>query len=96
MIRLAEKRLSKKGSTLTKLLTAATLAVSCNVASAADPLKVGFVYVGPTGDAGWTYAHDEGRKYMVDQLGDQVETTFVESVAEGAHSERVILSLIHI
>lgn len=90
MTRLAEKGLFKKGSSLTKLLTAATLAAGCSMAAAEAPLKVGFVYVGPTGDAGWTYAHDEGRKYMVEQLGDQVETTYVESVAEGADSERVI------
>ncbi|WP_339670938.1 BMP family ABC transporter substrate-binding protein [Dasania marina] len=58
-----------------------------------DVLKVGFVYVGPTGDAGWTYAHDNGRKYLEEQLGDAVETTYVESVAEGADSERVINQL---
>lgn len=68
-------------------------APSAAVTSKAEPLKVGFVYVGPTGDAGWTYAHDNGRKYLEEQLGDQVETTFVESVAEGADSERVINQL---
>jgi basic membrane protein A len=60
---------------------------------AADPLKVGFVYVGPTGDAGWTYAHDKGRMYVEEALGDKVKTTYVESVAEGADSERVIRQL---
>ena len=59
----------------------------------AEPLKVGFVYVGPTGDAGWTYAHDKGRLYMEQKLGDKVKTTFVESVAEGADAERVIRQL---
>jgi len=59
----------------------------------ADPLKVGFVYVGPTGDAGWTYAHDEGRKYLEAQLGDAVTTSYVESVPEGADAERVIRQL---
>ncbi|MDA7744922.1 BMP family ABC transporter substrate-binding protein [bacterium] len=58
-----------------------------------DPLKVAFVYVGPTGDAGWTYAHDEARKYMVEQLGEKVKTTYVENVAEGADAERVITEL---
>ncbi|MBL4941946.1 MAG: BMP family ABC transporter substrate-binding protein [Colwellia sp.] len=70
--------------------------VSANVAVANEakkPLKVGFVYVGPTGDAGWTYAHDNGRKYMEEKLGNKVTTTFVESVAEGADSERVIKQL---
>ncbi len=57
-------------------------------------LKVGFIYVGPVGDAGWSWSHDEGRKYLEKQLGDKVETTFVESVPEGADSERVIEELV--
>ena len=62
--------------------------------NAADDVKVGFVYVGPTGDHGWTYSHDEARKYVIDQLGkDKVETSYVESVAEGADAERVIRNL---
>lgn len=76
--------------TLGGLVAAATLACSASLAQAADPVKVGFVYVGPTGDAGWTYAHDEGRKFVEAQLGDKVETTYVESVPEGADAERVI------
>lgn len=59
-------------------------------AMAADKLKVGFVYVGPTGDHGWTYEHDQGRKAVEAALGDQVETTYVESVPEGADAVRVI------
>ncbi|MGI8876769.1 MAG: BMP family ABC transporter substrate-binding protein [Egibacteraceae bacterium] len=58
-----------------------------------EPLKVAFVYVGPVGDAGWTFRHDEGRQALEDALGDQVETTFVESVPEGAESERVFEDL---
>ena len=49
-------------------------------ASAADPLKVGFVYIGPIGDHGWTYQHEQGRKYMEEKLGDKVKTSFVENV----------------
>ena len=52
--------------------------------------KVGFVYVGPTGDHGWTYQHDEGRK-AVEAAG--IKTTYVESVPEGADAERVIRQL---
>ncbi len=59
-------------------------------AETAAPLKIGFVYVGPTGDAGWTYAHDEARKALEAKYGDKIETTYVESVKEGADSERVI------
>ncbi len=56
----------------------------------ADDLKIGFVYVGPTGDHGWTYMHDEGRKMIEAEFGDRVTTTYVESVAEGPDAERVM------
>ena len=62
-------------------------------ASAADPIKVGFVYVGPVGDAGWTYAHDQGRLALEKALGANVKTTYVENVPEGADAERVIRKL---
>lgn len=61
-------------------------------ASAASKFKVAFVYVGPVGDAGWTYAHDAGRQYLVKKLPN-VQTTFVESVPEGADAERVLTEL---
>ena len=61
-------------------------------AAAAD-LKVGFVYVGPVGDHGWTYQHDQGRQAVEAAFGDRVETTFVESVSEGPDAERVIRQL---
>ncbi len=57
------------------------------------PLKAAFVYVGPVGDAGYTYAHDAGRKEALAQLGDKVVTTQVESVKEGPDAERVIRDL---
>jgi simple sugar transport system substrate-binding protein len=56
-------------------------------------MKVGFVYVGPVGDFGWSYQHDEGRKAVVARYGDRVETTFVENVSEGPDAERVIEQL---
>ena len=58
------------------------------------PLKVGFTYVGPVGDAGWTYAHDRARKAAAEKYGDRVVTTFVESVPESADAERVFRDLI--
>lgn len=58
-----------------------------------DSIKVGFVYVSPVGDAGWTYQHDLGRKAVEERLGDRVETEFVENVPEGADAERVIQQL---
>ena len=60
---------------------------------AEEPLKVAFVYVGPVGDAGWTYAHDQGRLALEKALGSKVKTTYVENVAEGADAERVIRQL---
>lgn len=62
-------------------------------ARAQNPLKVGFVYVGPVGDHGWTYRHDVGRRAVEEAYGDRVETTFVESVSEGPDAERVIRQL---
>ncbi|QMS91241.1 BMP family ABC transporter substrate-binding protein [Nostoc edaphicum CCNP1411] len=58
-----------------------------------EPLKVGFVYMGPVGDFGWTYAHDLGRRDMEANLQDKVKTTFVENVNKGADAERVIRQL---
>ena len=54
-----------------------------------EPLKVAFIYVGPVGDGGWTFAHDNGRKAVEKQFGDKVSTTFVEKVPESADAERV-------
>jgi simple sugar transport system substrate-binding protein len=62
-------------------------------AAAADPLKMAWVYVGPPGDGGWTYAHDIGRKAVEKALGSKVQTSFVENVPEGADAERVIRDL---
>ncbi|WP_299626381.1 BMP family ABC transporter substrate-binding protein [Pelagibius sp.] len=72
---------------------AGALALGGPAAFAADPLKVGFVYVGPVGDFGWTHGHDLGRKAIEKEFGDKVKTTFVESVAEGPDAERVIRQL---
>ena len=57
---------------------------------AADPLKVGFIYVGPTGDHGWTYQHDQARLKLEKALPGKITTTYVESVPEGADAQRVI------
>jgi len=56
----------------------------------AEPLKIGFVYVTPIGDAGWSYQHDQGRRAMEQALGDKVKTSIVEGVAEGPDAERVM------
>jgi simple sugar transport system substrate-binding protein len=60
---------------------------------AQEAVKVGFVYVGPIGDYGWTHGHDVGRKAVAEKFGDQVATSYVENVAEGPDAERVIRQL---
>lgn len=60
--------------------------------AAPEKMKVAFVYVGPAGDAGWSYAHDLGRKYLLEKMPD-VQATVIESVPEGADAERVITQL---
>ena len=60
----------------------------------AKKLKVAFIYVGPIGDAGWTYAHNQGRLHIEKVFGDQIETTYVESVPEGMEALQVIRSLV--
>ncbi len=62
-------------------------------APAAEPLKIAFAYVGPVGDGGWTFAHDNGRKAVEAEFGDKVKTSFVENVPESADAERVIRDL---
>ncbi len=76
------------------LLLGLAMALGLTTAQAADdPLKVGFIYVGPIGDHGWSYQHHEGLKAVEAAYGDKVKTTFVESVSEGPDAERVIRQL---
>jgi len=77
---------------LKKVLTSLTIAATLTAVSIATAeTKVGFVYVGPIGDHGWSYQHDQSRLAVEKELG--VKTTFVESVPEGADAERVIRQL---
>ncbi|QDY68417.1 BMP family ABC transporter substrate-binding protein [Qingshengfaniella alkalisoli] len=75
------------------LASAAMAAGLSGTAWAQDPVKVGFVYVGPIGDGGWTYHHNEGRLAVEDHFGDAVETTYQENVPEGADAERVLTQM---
>lgn len=77
------------------LLLAPVLPATAQPAKAVPPapLKVGFVYVTPIGSAGWTYQHELGRQALQRTLGTRVQTTVVESVAEGADAERVMRDL---
>jgi basic membrane protein A and related proteins len=62
-------------------------------ASAQGKLKVGYIYLGPVGDFGWTYQHEVGRQAIVKAFGDKIETTYLENVNEGPDSERSIEQL---
>lgn len=76
------------------LILTCALGLTIGAAQAEDPTKVGFVYVGPVGDHGWSYRHDVGRKAIEKEFGDKVKTSFVENVAEGADAERVVRKLV--
>src|SRR5262245_38928463 len=58
------------------------------------PLKIAFAYVGPVGDAGWTFAHDKARKAVEAEFAGKVTTSFVENVPEAADAERVIRDMV--
>lgn len=79
---------------LKTLLTTAALATGLATAAVAeDPLKIGFVYIGPVGDGGWTYQHDQGRLAVEAEFGDRVETIFQENVPEGPDAERILTQM---
>lgn len=78
-----------------KLLVAGAMLLSTlSYSFAADKVKVGFVYVGPIGDHGWTYRHDIGRLQVEDAFRDNVETIYAESVPEGPDAERVMREMV--
>ncbi len=74
------------------IAAAAVIALSAS-AAAQEKLKVGWIYVGPVGDFGWTYQHEVGRQAVVKALGDKVDTTYLENVSEGPDAERSIEQL---
>ena len=78
---------------LVAALTGLALSLAVGAASGADKLKVGFIYVGPIGDHGWTYQHHQGLLAVEEAFGDKVETVYVENVAEGPDAERAITRL---
>src|SRR5712675_1781232 len=82
-----------------KILIAATAVMltagaSLFGASAAETLKIGFIYLGPVGDLGWTYQHELARQALVKEFGDKIETTYLENVPEGPDAERAVEQLV--
>ncbi len=100
---MATRFFTRRGRTGIVLAAAAALLAACSssgtgsttqpsggtTAGGGEKVKVAFVYVGPVGDAGWTKKHDDGRKELEAEMGDKIQTTFLESVPEGAESEAV-------
>jgi basic membrane protein A len=79
--------------TLLASAAATTMLSSIALADGHEPVKIGFVFVGPIGDGGWTYEHNKGRLAVEAEFGDAVETVFVESVPEGPDAERVMTQM---
>lgn len=78
----------------TSILAGAVLALGMTGAAVAqDKTKVGFIYVGPVGDGGWTYEHNQGRLAVDAEFGDSVETVYQENVPEGADAERAMTQM---
>lgn len=75
------------------VLLAGALALTAGSAAAEDKLKIGFIYVSPIGDAGWTFQHDIARKALEEKFGDKIAVKYIDSVPEGAEAERVTREL---
>ncbi|MCX2860895.1 BMP family ABC transporter substrate-binding protein [Paucibacter sp. PLA-PC-4] len=73
---------------------AASEPASATAAPKPEPLKIAFAYVGPVGDGGWTFAHDNGRKAVEAEFGDKIVTSYVEKVPESADAERVFRDMV--
>jgi len=84
-----------KKKTAMALVAAITMAFSAQVstASAEKVTKACFVYIGPVGDFGWTYQHDQGRLAVEKEFGDKVETVYLESIPESSEAQRPIEGL---
>ena len=75
------------------LLIASMFVLASFFSAFADKVKVGFIYIGPIGDHGWTYMHDQGRLAIEKAFGDKVETSYLENVKYGPDSERAIRAM---
>jgi len=82
------------GTTTTTTTTTAPMAASAVATSASGPLKIAFAYVGPVGDGGWTFAHDNARKAIEKEFGAKIQTSYVENVPEAADAERVFRDMV--
>jgi len=83
-----------KKEEITVAMTTPAASAPASAPAKAEPLKIGFAYVGPVGDAGWTFAHDRARLAVEKEFGDKVATSKAESVPEGPDAERVLRDMV--
>jgi simple sugar transport system substrate-binding protein len=84
----------KEDTTIVAAPAAAPASAAASAPPATAPLKIAFAYVGPVGDGGWTFAHDNARKAVEKEFGGKVVTTYAENVKEGPDSERVLRDMV--
>ncbi|MEJ7687565.1 MAG: BMP family ABC transporter substrate-binding protein [Variovorax sp.] len=84
----------KKDEAPAPAATPAAPAPAAAAPATAAPLNIAFAYVGPVGDGGWSFAHDNARKAIEKEFGNKIKTTFVESVPESADAERVFRDMV--
>jgi simple sugar transport system substrate-binding protein len=84
----------KKEDTTATVAQAPASAAAASAPATPAPLKIAFAYVGPVGDGGWTFAHDNARKAIDKEFGDKVTTSFTENVKEGPDAERVLRDMV--
>jgi basic membrane protein A len=84
----------KEDTTIVAVPAAAPASAAASAPPATAPLKIAFAYVGPVGDGGWTFAHDNARKAVEKEFGGKVVTSYAENVKEGPDSERVLRDMV--
>lgn len=77
----------------TLLATVAAATIVSTAAWADDAVTAGFIFIGPVGDGGWTYEHNQGRLAVEEAYGDKVKTVYQENVPESADAERAITQM---
>ncbi|MBW6507826.1 MAG: BMP family ABC transporter substrate-binding protein [Rhodobacteraceae bacterium] len=86
--------MNRRSFLTTTAITATVLSLGLGGAALAqEPLKVAFMYVGPVGDMGWSFQHDQGRQAVDAAYGGRVATSYVENVPEGPDAERVLTQM---
>lgn len=86
-------RQARASSKIRRALLALSVMLATGLAAAAPP-KIVFLYSAPVGDAGWGFAHEKARREVQAKFGNKIETTFIDSVAEGPDSERVVREIV--